>query len=77
MISLRKDDLFEHRYWLDARHMPDKRPLLCIVTRVAQGTVYYRPFYGRHDDGTSWLGSSTHFPIKDTARYVGAVLETP
>lgn len=67
--SLKRGTIFEHRHWLDPQ---SNKPLRCKVTRVAMDTIYYRPHYGFHDDGSEWLGGVACFPISQTARYVAA-----
>lgn len=68
--KLRRGDRFEHRRYL----RPDENsPLVCVVTAVRQGVIYYRPDYGVHDDGTPWLGSPSYFPADQESRYVGKV----
>ena len=65
-----KGQIFLHKRWLDAQFMPQRIPLRCIVTRIAQGVIYYRPLYGAHDDGTPWLGAPSYFPISDAHKYI-------
>lgn len=67
---MKKGTMFEHAKWLNPE---DGSPLKCKVTRVAQGTVYYRPYYGKHLDGTEWFGNSTHFPVEMIGRYVAKI----
>lgn len=43
------------------------------VTRVARGTVYYRADYGKHDDGTDWLGGCECTPLDDFSKIVLSV----
>lgn len=76
-VVLRRGMRFESRVWLDPTYMPEHRPALCLVTAVRAGMVYYRPDYGLHDDGTPWLGSAACFPVEQTARWVGRVVEEP
>lgn len=64
---MKTGEYFEHRKWRD--QMNDQ-PLRCKITRVAKGTVYYRPHYGWHDDGTEWLGSPIYFHVDQAPRYV-------
>jgi len=52
----------------------DGTNLECLDTRVAGGVVYYRPNYGKHDDGTPWLGSAGKFPIEQWDKWVSSVL---
>lgn len=56
--------VFEHRHWLDTSH----RPLLCVVTAVRAGTVYWAiwPSNGR---------GRYYFDEAESARYVGSIIE--
>ena len=65
---LKQGDIFTHRHWLDPDH--SNAPLRCKVTKIARGMVYYRPYYGLHDDGTEWLGALWKFELMNAARYV-------
>lgn len=56
-MAVKRGFLFAHRHFRDPA---DNKPLRCKVTRVAQGVVYYRPIFARHDDGTSWYGSPAY-----------------
>lgn len=54
---------FVHRHWLDA----DNRPLICEVTAVRRGTVYWR------DAGTT--GRARYcFPVEQTERWVSSIV---
>ena len=44
-------------------------PLAVKITKIAGGTIYYRPDYGKHDDGSEWLGGPAS--IDNTAESVG------
>ena len=69
--ALSRGDRFTHRYWLHPANGPgERRPLLCIVTAVRGGWIYYRPDYGVHDDGTPWLGSAAKFGVDQVGDYV-------
>ena len=61
MSTLKRGTWFESRHWLNPA---DKSPLVCRVTKISAGTLYYRPVYGLHDDGTLWLGSPVCFPVE-------------
>ena len=58
--------IFEHRHWLDVSN----RPLLCVVTAVRAGVVYWAIWPnppGRR--GRYW------FDLADAGRYVGCVIQ--
>lgn len=59
----KRGDIFEHASFLSSAHLPERVPLKCKVTKVAQGVVYYRPFYGVHEDGSEWLGAPSYTPL--------------
>lgn len=67
-------DYFVHVVWLDAEH----RPLVCKVTRVARGVVYWRGYYGRSKtDNTESLGSPMTFLLDEAEHYVAHYLVDP
>lgn len=51
--TLKPGLIFEHKHWLDSS---TNAPLKCKVTRITRDRVYYRGYYGLHDDGSEWLG---------------------
>jgi hypothetical protein len=53
LAKAKRGEIYIHRHFMDER----RTPLLCKVTRIAQGVAYYRPYYGVHEDGSEWLGS--------------------
>jgi hypothetical protein len=55
--------IFTHKHYLTPDYSGEH--LKCKVTKVSQGVVYYRPFYGMHDDGSEWLGSPCYIPKED------------
>jgi hypothetical protein len=57
--------MFPSKIWLDPQ---TNQPLQIKITRIASGVVYYRPYYGLHDDGSEWLGSSAYFPLDQADR---------
>ena len=56
--AILKGMIFRHTKWLDDSY---KRPLVCKITKVAQGLVYYRPVDG---------GAPMFFPIEERARWI-------
>lgn len=48
---IKRGTRFVHAYWLDA----DGAPLRCVVTRKAQGVIYYRP--------EGWRKGTAHFSV--------------
>ena len=67
---IKRGDIVKHRYYLDAEKLPEKVALKCKITAIRQGVIYYRPYYGLHDDGTEWLGSGSYFPKADIQKYL-------
>jgi hypothetical protein len=61
---MKRGDLFQHAHWRDSSKMPERVPLTCKVTKVAGGVIYYRPCYGRHDDGCEWAWVRGLFPYR-------------
>ena len=70
-MEMKRGTLFQHKHWLNPA---DGSPMVGVVTRVAQGVIYWRPHYGKHDDGTDWLGAPAYFPKEQTGRYVSKIL---
>ncbi len=66
-------DFFVHVSWLDEKH----RPLVCKVTRVARGVVYWRGYYGRNADGGDQLGSPMTFLLDEAEHYIAHYLVNP
>ena len=66
--SMRPGTIFEHRYWLDNKNMP----LLCRVTAVRRGTVYYRA-WGPKDQNVE--GNKYCFDLCESKKYIGDVIE--
>lgn len=66
-------DYFEHSQWLD----PDRgnRPLICKITKIERGLLYYRGFYGTDRDGRDVFGAPGYFPFASVPIYVAKVLE--
>jgi hypothetical protein len=54
MNAVRPGQKFLSRVWLDPN---TNKPATMKITKVEKGSIYYRPVYGTHDDGTEWLGS--------------------
>jgi hypothetical protein len=71
MKTLVKGDHFIHKHWLNPATMT---PMECVVTKIAQGVIYWRPYYGKHDDGEDWLGAPAYFQIDHQSRYVSRIL---
>lgn len=72
--ALSKGAKFYHKRILDVQKFDGKSPQLCVVTKIAQGVIYYRCDYGQHDDGTPWTGTGGYFPIEQLDRWVGEVV---
>jgi len=60
--------------WL---HYRTNQPLVMKITKVAAGSIYYRPDYGKHDDGSEWLGSPARIDATPEAieRWLGKKVE--
>jgi hypothetical protein len=58
---MKRGDTFIHKHWLDEHN----NPLECVVTRVARGTVYWRPV---------GVGSPMCFSLEIAEKYVGRLL---
>jgi hypothetical protein len=70
-MNLKRGTKFEHRFWLADCSAKDT-PLLCLVTKIRQGILYYRPIFDTND-GTPSLGAPACFPLTDATRYVGRI----
>lgn len=68
----RVGETYLHRRMLDPASLPNRVPLRVRITKVSRGTVYYRPDYGLHDDGTPWLGAPSCCPLEDVGRWLEA-----
>lgn len=66
-MTPRKGMMFKHTRFMDPS---TNAPLVCKVTKIAGGTVYCRPFYGYHDDGSEWLGSPWYFRLEEFKAHV-------
>lgn len=58
--------IFQHRHWLDTKNMP----LLCRVTAVRRGVVYWRAWT---PDGT--VGHPYSFTLEEAPRFVSQVIQ--
>jgi len=54
---MKTGDTFTHRHWLDVHN----RPLKCRITKIAKGTVYYRPING---------GKAMYCDMTELAKYI-------
>ena len=66
-------DFFEHTKWLSYL---DNKPLKCKITKVLKDYIYYRPYYGLHEDGSEWLGSCSYFSKVDRHKYMKVISNT-
>lgn len=57
-MNLKRGDRFLHKSWLDE----NRKPMLCEVTRVANGVVYWK------QEGEN--KSRHYFQIEDAEKYV-------
>lgn len=72
---MKKGDRFYHKKWLaDLSETVSGKPepMLCQVTRVAQGRIYWREVYWRTG---KLVGNSCHFGVGDVERFVGRVVD--
>ena len=53
---MKQGERYLSNIWMDA----DRKPLRLKITRVTKHSIYYRPDYGLHDDGSEWLGSPAY-----------------
>jgi hypothetical protein len=58
---MKPGDTFTHSKWLGA----DKQPLLCVITKIAQGVVYWKA-------AGSPGKAKDFFPLSDARKYVKA-----
>ena len=58
--------IFEHKHWLDNKNMP----MICVVTAVRDGEVYWRQWQTGSAKGLSY-----RFDLNNADRYVGQILE--
>ena len=72
---IRRGELYRSKVWLNPDRMTEHLPML--ITKVSGSTIYYRPVYGRHDDGSLWTGSCAKFRRTDVAKYLGEHVEVP
>ncbi len=53
---MKKGETFQHKHFLNPN---TNQPIVCKITAIRAGLVYFRPLYGVHEDGTDWLGASS------------------
>lgn len=63
-MILRHGQFLFSKVWLNPEN---NKPLLMKITKVTKSAVYYRPYYGLHDDGTEWLGAPAWIENKPEA----------
>ncbi len=68
MRRIHVNKYYKSKVWLNPS---DGQPAVMRVTRIAQGVIYYRPYYGKHDDGSLWLGAAAYFPLSRVDHYLG------
>ncbi len=64
MTTPKKGLRFYHARFIDTEKFDGKSPQLMVVTRVARGTVYYRPVYNhgnRETFGSPWFCATEKF----------------
>lgn len=57
-----KGTIFTHQRFLDPS---TNTALQCKITVVRSGRVYFRPFYGTHEDGSDWLGTPYYLSLEE------------
>lgn len=68
MKGLRKGIWFAHKRLLNPQL--NGQDQMCQITRIAQGKIYYKAYYGLHDDGTPWYGFFDYIPEEVADRYI-------
>lgn len=53
---------FTHKRFLEGDY--SGKPLECKITKVTRSTVYFRPYYGIHEDGSEWLGNPWYVTLE-------------
>ena len=66
--TMKPGTIFEHRHWLDNNNMP----LLCRVTAVRCGTIYYREWVPQDE---TVKGSKYCFDLSESKKYIGNIIE--
>ena len=66
LTGIARGSIFEHRHWLDAKNMP----LLCRVTAVRRGVVYWRAWTPEGVEGHPYS-----FALSEAPRFVRQVLQ--
>jgi len=66
---MKRGTIFEHKNWLDTKHMP----LLCQVTATVRNTVYCAT-YSTEDTNPK---PQWRFYTQEIPKYVGQILEEP
>lgn len=62
----RKGQRFRHAIW---RTEDGSAPLVCEITKISKGTIYYRPVY---EDG---LGMAICCELDEFSRYCGEMIQ--
>lgn len=71
-IALKPGDYFLHVHWLDA----NREPMVCKVTRVAEGCIYWRSYEGRDANGVEQLGGPPmFFTFEQADHYVAGYID--
>lgn len=71
-ITLKAGDYFLHAHWLDA----NREPMVCKVTRVAEGCIYWRSYDGRDANGVEQLGGPPmFFTFEQADHYVAGYID--
>lgn len=71
-VSPKKGMRFYHSRVLDTQKFDGKTPQLFVVTKISQGTAYYRPVY---DLGSGeFFGSPGCCPVEQFSRWVKSLV---
>ena len=63
---MKRGETYISKIWMDH----DRRPIPMRITKIVGKTIYYRPYYGKHDDGSDWLGSVAYFPLEQASKWL-------
>ncbi len=66
---MKRGTVFEHKYWLDSKNMP----LLCAVTAVRDGVVYYTHW----EPGKCKPKGKWYFGLNEVSKHVGQIINEP
>lgn len=68
-MDLKIGDRFSHKRILDPSRLPEQIPLICVVTAIRYGCIFWK------EDGA--CGASAFFPVSESGRWVKEILKSP